>query len=592
MQTNSKSIIITGIATLAIGLFLGWVFFGGAENQHETEHSHTTEVNDETIWTCSMHPQIRQQEPGDCPICGMDLIPLEAEQGEIDPMAISMSPTAMQLANVSTAVVGTMQPVKTIRLNGKVQEDERLVLSQTSHFPGRIERLAVTFTGEYVRKGQPVAYSYSPELVTAQEELFEAYQIRETQPQLYNAARNKLLNWKLTESQINGIVESGSVTREFPILADKSGYVTEKSVNPGDHVQEGTVLFEIANLSKVWVLLDVYESDMPWIKKGNDVSFTIGALPGEAFDGKIAYIDPVIDPNTRVAKARVEVNNKDLKLKPEMFVSGTVEAQLPMENNAVVIPKSAVMWTGKRSVVYIKSTNERGVSFTMREVKLGPALGESYIIESGLEEGEAIAVHGTFSIDAAAQLAGKPSMMNPEGSPTISGHNHGTTTQSSASAPSEQTKQIAINNEAKEAIKPLVLEYIALKNALVDDDITAAKTSAKAFRDNLSTISLSLFTGESHNVWMKYNSRIAQSIKQVADAENIAEVRSNFLALSEAMIGLVETFRPIAENLYIQHCPMANSDKGADWLSLSKEIRNPYFGEAMLTCGEVTKEIK
>src|SRR5690606_19647124 len=133
----------------------------------------------------------------------------------------------------------------------------------------------------------------------------------------------------------------------------------------------------------------------------------------------------VIDPVTRVASARVEVNNKGLKLKPEMFVSGTVEAQLPMETDAVVIPKSAVMWTGERAVVYIKSTNETGVSFTMREVVLGPALGESFIIENGLEEGEEIAVHGTFSIDAAAQLAGKPSMMNPDGSPSLNSHNHG-----------------------------------------------------------------------------------------------------------------------------------------------------------------------
>ena len=585
MKTNLKSIIIA-VILLAMGIFLGWAFFGSSQTQPTVAHEHVAGADTETIWTCSMHPQIRQHAPGDCPICGMDLVQLETEQADIDPMAISMSPTAMQLANVSTAIVGTMAPIKTIRLNGKVQEDERLVLSQTSHIPGRIERLAVTFTGEYVQKGHPVAYSYSPELVTAQEELFKAYQIRETQPQLYNAARHKLLNWKLTENQVNSIVASGNVTREFPILADRSGYVTEKSVNLGDHVHEGTVLFKIANLSKVWILFDVYESDMSWIRKGNNVSFTVEALPGEKFEGKIAYIDPVIDPNTRVAKARVEISNKDLKLKPEMFASGIVEAQLPVESDAVVIPKSAVMWTGKRSVVYIKSTNEKGVSFTMREVILGPGLGESYIIENGLSEGEEIAIHGTFSIDAAAQLAGKPSMMNPEGNHATSGHNH------DISAPSEQIEPIALSDGAKAAIKPLVQEYLALKNALVNDDLEAAKKAVEAFHDKLSTTDMSLFTGDTQDMWMKYNNRIEQPIKQATNATNIAAVRDNFLALSNAMISLVETFHPTEESLYIQHCPMANSDKGAHWLSRSQEIKNPYYGAAMLTCGEVIKEIK
>lgn len=425
MNTISKTkIIFIAAGTLIVGLLLGWLIFGG-NNEDEQAAQLLEEVAEETTWTCSMHPQIRQPDPGDCPICGMDLIPLEDEEGEVDPMAVSMSPTAMQLANVTTDVVGKMMPVKSLRLNGKVQEDERLLFSQTSHIPGRIEQLMVNFTGDYVSKGQTIAYIYSPELVTAQEELFEAYRMRDSQPRLYQAARGKLKNWKLTDQQIDRIIESENLNENFPVLADASGYVTEKMVNVGDYVQRGAPIYKIANLSQVWVLFDVYESDMPWVNKGDNVTFTVSSLPGEEFEGTISYIDPVIDPQTRVANARVEVNNRGLLLKPEMFASGTVEAQLPGKANSLTIPKSAVMWTGERSVVYVKSVTDAGVSFVMREVKLGPSLGDAFVVQEGLMEGEEIAVHGTFSIDAAAQLAGKPSMMNTEGGAMPTGHNHG-----------------------------------------------------------------------------------------------------------------------------------------------------------------------
>lgn len=416
MIAIDKKTILIATATLFIGLLAGWMIFGGTKSKAQSDHEHVEkEKNGATIWTCSMHPQIRQNEPGDCPICGMDLIPLEDDQNaDIDPNAISMSSTAMQLANVRTAFVGKMNPVKQLRLNGKVQVDERLVYSQSSHIPGRIEKLLVNFTGEFVRKGQTIAYIYSPDLVTAQEELLEAQKIAGTQPQLFMAAKEKLKNWKLTDKQIEAILQADITTDEFPVIADISGYIISKKINLGDYVRKGETMYEIADLSKVWVLFDVYESDISWIKKGNKVTFTIASLPGESFKSRITFIDPVINPKTRVAKARVQYNNANGKLKPEMFASGLVQAKLAHKSNALVVPKTAVMWTGKRSVVYKKIDSGQSVNFVMREVTLGPALGDSYVVEAGLMEGEEIAVNGTFSIDAAAQLAGKPSMMNPE----------------------------------------------------------------------------------------------------------------------------------------------------------------------------------
>lgn len=545
-----------------------------------------------------MHPQIRKNEPGDCPICGMDLIPLENDQdSEVDPMAISMSPTAMQLANVSTALVGKMKPVKQVQLNGKVQVDERLVYSQSSHIPGRIEKLMVNFTGEFVNKGQTIASVYSPELVMAQEELFEAQKMIENQPQLFNAAKEKLKNWKLSDNQIEEILKNGKIQEEFPIQADVSGYVIKKIINLGDYVRKGQTLYEIANLSKVWVLFDVYESDMTWIKKGDNIKFTVSSLPGESFEAYITYLDPVINPKTRVAKARIEYNNTTEKLKPEMFVSGVVEAKLTNKSNSLVVPKTAVMWTGKRSVVYVKNTNAKGVSFIMRDVTLGTVLGDSYIIKEGLEEGEEIAINGTFSIDAAAQLVGKPSMMNPEGGVAMTGHNHGETKMEDGKASAKQkdvkpSKPISIGKEAKKALQPVYVDYLKFKDLLAADNVEGAKKVAVSMQDNLAKINMSIFTGESHTVWMKFSSNLKNTLQHVPHLSSIEEVREKFRQISITMIEMTNTFNPFDKTLYIQYCPMADNDKGADWLSLEKEIKNPYFGKSMLKCGEVKKEIK
>jgi Cu(I)/Ag(I) efflux system membrane fusion protein len=363
-----------------------------------------------------MHPQIRMAEPGKCPICGMDLIPLvQSNTTPLDSDAIYMNKDAAELANVLTTIVTKQKPVKEVRLYGKVQADERLFQSQTSHVPGRIERLNINFTGETVVKGQILAEIYSPELITAQQELLETAKTKQLQPELYEASKEKLHQWKLTDNQIAKIENSGIIQNNFEVLSNTTGTVTARRVNTGDHVSEGTVLFDIADLSKVWIMFDAYESDLQFLHVGEKLSFNLQALPGTAFSGSIIFIDPVIDPVTRVAKVRVETGNQSGKLKPEMFATGIVSSSLTEYSEDVIIPKSAVLWTGKRSIVYVKQSGAEEPVFKMREVELGPMLGESYVITRGLSEGEEIVTSGTFSVDAAAQLEGKPSMMNPAG---------------------------------------------------------------------------------------------------------------------------------------------------------------------------------
>ncbi|MCK9423591.1 MAG: efflux RND transporter periplasmic adaptor subunit [Bacteroidales bacterium] len=396
------------------GLFIGWLFFHTSRKVEE-KHELTVQDGKTTIWTCAMHPQIRRDAAGKCPICGMDLIPLNQNVADVDPNAIHLTKEAAQLANVLTSVVTRQQPVKEVRLYGKIQADERLLQSQVAQIPGRIEKLLVNFTGETVKKGQTLALIYSPELVTAQQELLEAAKTKQTEPEIYEAAKEKLRLWKLTETQITAIENSASVQTKFDVVSTMSGIVTSRRVNNGDYVSQGTVLYDLVDLSTLWVMFDAYESDLPFLKTGDNLDFTVQAIPGETYSGKIIFIDPVVDPVTRVSKVRVEINNRSGKLKPEMFATGIVQANLTEFKDKLVIPRSAVLWTGKRSIVYVKQPGTNEPVFKIREIGLGPMLGSSYIVTDGLAEGEEIVTQGTFSVDAAAQLEGKPSMMNPIG---------------------------------------------------------------------------------------------------------------------------------------------------------------------------------
>ncbi len=341
---------------IAAGIFLGWLFFhnsGSTVKSTEPEvHEHSEAEH--TIWTCSMHPQIRKDEPGDCPICGMDLIPLQNSNAEIDEQAIEMSESAIKLAEVQTTIVSKGAASKDLQLYGKIQVDERLKQSQTAHVPGRIEKLMINVTGEQVSKGQRIATIYSPELITAQKELIESLSLKDKYPALVEAAREKLRNWKLSDEQIDNMEKSGNVTTTFDIFANTSGIVVTKNVNEGDYISKGAVLFDVTDLSRVWGVFDAYESDLPWISINQKVDFTTQAIPGKTFSGKTTFIDPVIDPTKRIAGVRIELNNSDHQLKPEMFINGTIHSTLKGGGEQLSVPQSAVLWTGIRSIVYVK----------------------------------------------------------------------------------------------------------------------------------------------------------------------------------------------------------------------------------------------
>ena len=298
----------------------GYLIFGGNSNADVTkDHNHSE------MWTCSMHPQILQPEQGDCPICGMDLIPVESADNGLAIDQFKMTKNAMALANIKTTTIGSgISGDNTLILSGTIEENEKAVATQASYFDGRIEKLFVNFEGEEVRSAQKLATIYSPELVSAQQELTTAASLKESQPALYKAVRNKLKLWKLSENQIEQIEKSGQIRENFPLYANVSGTVTEIMVKAGDYVNQGSPLFKIANLNTVWAIFDVYENQVSLLKEGQKIDIVTNAYPDKKFDAKISFIDPILNSATRTIKVRAVLQNPTGQLKPGMFVTGSL----------------------------------------------------------------------------------------------------------------------------------------------------------------------------------------------------------------------------------------------------------------------------
>ncbi|MBT0810767.1 efflux RND transporter periplasmic adaptor subunit [Litoribacter ruber] len=561
---NRKQILIIALGCLFFGAIIGWSL-SPSGNDHEG-HAHSGDAVSE--YTCSMHPQIRQEGPGQCPLCGMDLTPVASRNGGAsDPMVFEMTPEAVALANVAVVRVTEGGTAQQVRLSGKIQPDEQQVNSIAADFSGRIDKLYVSFTGQEVKRGERLASVYSPDLINAQKELLEASRMKERQPMLYEAAREKLRLWRVSDKQIEEIEAQGEVNSTFEIYANASGYVTARNIAVGDFISRGTVLFEIVDLSRVWVMLDAYESDLGWLSKGNQLTFTVNAIPGKEFKGTVNYIDPIINPETRTVSVRAEVSNPGQQLKPEMFVNATVHGgQQAQGESTLMIPRSSVLWTGKRSVVYVQRGTADAPAFEMVEVQLGSRVGDQYQVLSGVSSGDKIVSNGVFAIDAAAQLSGNYSMM---GRP--------------------EAKTLEVPDAFRKQIGALVNSYLELKDALVETEPDAAAKSSLRVTQALGAVDMKLLDEKAHNIYMPLHKSMQTSSQSIAERNDVELQREAFEILSEHLIETVEYFGIEQDKLYKQFCPMAFDDQGAFWLSAESEIKNPYYGDMMLSCGEVKK---
>ena len=631
INLSKRDYKIIGI-TLFSGLFFGWLFFHGSGNKTATGQA-TEELTrgKKTIWTCSMHPQIRMDHPGKCPICGMDLIPLQENTGSetnISPDEIQMTEAAIKIADIQTMVAQKAYPDKEVYLLGKVKPDERNISELTARFGGRIEKLYVNFTGQNVSKGEKLATIYSPAMVTAQKELLETQAYKQSNPDFYKAARNKLKLWDLTDEQIDNIEQKGEALSYFDILSPITGTVTMRNVSLGDYVKEGSALFQVIDLSRIWVMFEAYESDLPWINSGDRVKFTVQSLPGRNFNGRVSFIDPLIDPKTRIARVRVEVQNPVQILKPEMFANGIVTSTIAGDKKYLIIPRTSILWTGKRAVVYVKVPYRDQPTFKYRQIVLGPSAGDFYVVKEGLSEGEEIAVNGVFKIDAAAQLAGKPSMMNPpfanvsggepEGGRVSMEHNHADMSSSHTitendehdsgeqsqgdqihqntmdsndmtsrnDVMSKESEKPEIDSKFKEQLTTVYEVYLPMKNAFVESDPHKVAQIAEKVSSALNEVDMELLKGQTHMDWMNQLKKLKENLGKMEQSHDIKIQREAFAAFNLAFYRVVKDFGLEGITAYYQYCPMAIGMKGAYWFSEIKEINNPYFGDAMLHCGE------
>ena len=574
------------LVTLLIGLLIGWLIFNNS-GKSGTKFEEDAIVRSEQMWTCSMHPQIMQPEQGDCPICGMDLIPSASTEDGLTPDQFRMSENAMALANIQTSVVGNVKgdSDNSVTLSGKIAVNKEAIAVQASYFDGRIERLNVNYAGQEIRKGQLLATIYSPELVAAQQELLTAASLKESQPELYQAVRNKLKLWKLSDSQINSIESSGKVRENFPVYATVSGTVSEVMSAEGNYVKQGQPLAKLSNLNTVWAEFDAYENQLSQLKKGQEIKIRTNAYPNRSFDGKITFIDPVLNNSTRTVTIRATLSNTEKLFKPGMFVSGKVETQGKADTDEMIlIPSSAVLWTGERSLVYVKASSNE-----MREVGLGMKKGGEIEVTSGLHAGEEIVTNGTFTVDAAAQLQGKKSMMNRSGGRTMTRHDgHTDMSGDKENDQAEALMKMELPDAFQSEFEGVIPVYLKLKDALVASD----SGLSAGYANELFTILNRLDASDLGSVEQSHLKKTKDMLESISKSNDLTRQRADFVILNENMVALASNLSAVENTLYVQLCPMANDNKGAVWLSTEQEIRNPYYGDAMLKCGTVKSVIE
>jgi Cu(I)/Ag(I) efflux system membrane fusion protein len=569
-------IIVTGVLAFWAGHFIG--------NSHpkQNEENHSEQQHKAEVYTCSMHPQIKLPHPGQCPICAMDLIPLASNQDATHDglPTIKLSQYAQKLAQVQTFKVQSSQDLNFNENSnqnwvGEVIWNESALKNETALFGGRIERLKVNYEGQGVKPGEVIAEIWSPELFALAEEWRQAQQSQNEI--LQNAVSQKLHLLGLEASDFKDLVQNQS--ERFVVKARQGGVVTHLNVRVGQYIKTGDELFKLASPKDLWVRLNVFEKDLPFINLGQIINLSIQNYTEKEIKAKVEYISPDLDPVRRTLEVRLSLNNPKGLFKPGMLVrAGAVTSK---RSAKLVIPESAPLLTGKRALVYIEDSP--GV-YSAREVQLGSLHQGYYDVIAGLQEGERVVSRGAFKIDASMQLQGHPSMMYPQG--TIAGgtHNHGQTQPPQLESPEPKNELVHVVSDPK-VDKWLTQSYdlyIDLQRELAGDHIQKSIAAFKLLSQQLQKAPVSKNTELSQRI-----KKLNAEFLKMNQVDKIEEIRSVLSLISDLMIDLIKFYKPeLRQNAVVYFCPMANNDKGANWLQVGGEVNNPYYGAMMLRCGE------
>lgn len=608
------------IVILGLAQRVGWISAGGP--------AASAPGGTEQIYTCPMHPEIRQPQPGRCPICGMELV-VAAAGGSADKFAVHIDPVARRLAHITTATAKREPVESTIRAVGAIAFDESRLATIAAYVDARIERLVADYTGVKVRKGDELVVLYSPELYGAQIEFLEAKKgyaesaelsprLRETQHSLVQGAKQKLVELGMTEEQVALLEKEGEASLRIKIHAPIGGTVTEKLAVEGQYIKKGEMIYKIADLSMVWLMLEMFPEDAARIRYGQTVQLEVQSLPGETFEGRVAFIDPMVDAQTRTVGVRVEIRNEHGKLRPGDYATAKIAvpigpggevydptlagkwisprhpqiiqeepgvcpicgielvptsefgyAKKPVQRPpALVIPRDAVLVVGDNSAVYVETEPGR---FELRPVTLGPIAGNKVVVLKGVRKGEKVARSGNFLIDSQMQLAGNPSLISMDRYEFPTGP-----------LDLEEAEPQMLTDDAGRKLEALYQAYLAVQKTLAADKQVSEEQAGQLHQSATALTE----EAELHEDLQEHVGTIATNAEHLHH-QSLDESRKSFKTISHAILRLAARVRAADAEQVLFHiyCPMVKGG-GGDWLQDNDRVNNPYWGSKMLRCGE------
>lgn len=566
---------------------------GGDNNATHTHQTLAEQVNAEATvneYTCSMHPSVRSNDPNDkCPICGMDLIPVVTSQSASRTThsgagSLDLSERSQALADIETEPARYRQLMKDMNAVGVVAWNERSIRTLSAWTNGRIVKLYVNAVGDKVERGQAVAQLYSPELFIAQKEYVDAVKnveklqasgnLLRSAEQMSAAAAHRLALLGVPEAHIKTLAREQKVAAQIDIQSPVTGVVTATFVREGQYVTTGSPIASVVDPKTMWVLLEVFQAELQWLSTGQQVELQLVNRPHK-LTGTIIEILPELSAQ-QIAQVRVEVEGAELSLRPGSFINGRFAVAT---NEVLTIPRSAILFTGQRSLVYVADPHQAGV-FHQRQVVLGERINQYYIVHSGLEAGERVVSKGSFRIDSELQLQGENSMMSHEPSMADEGHDMTAHNMSDVNQQTHNPTETVMLDHQAANIFPA---YFAMWSALQGDQLAQWQQAAEhyvaavkqvSWPESLVAIEQELLTGSEH----------------IHHVTSLAQARDQFYYQSQAMITLARM--GVHEGkVFRAHCPMARNNVGAYWLQPNDELLNPYFGASMLRCGSIEEAI-
>lgn len=557
----------------------------------DANHDHAT-TQEESSYTCSMHPQVVANAPGACPICGMDLV--SVEKGDVNTAEIMLSERQMKLGNITTLPISQGEMGNNTILTGRITENEEQAEIISSRVEGRIEQLYIKETGQRISKGQPLYKIYSEPLLILQREFLLALeqdeQLGEQKPRFgsfLESAREKLLLYGMTEGQVNQLAAAKKMDPKITFLSPVSGIISEITASEGEYLPEGGRLYKIDRLDKVWVEAELYPGEAKLVNAGDKVKVVVAGFEDDPVTGKVIFISPEFNNNSQILSLRVEITNPDYQFLPGMQANVILETY---QKKVIAIPTDAVVRSGDGAHVWVKSGEG---TFKPKMVETGLVNFDRIEITKGLKEKDTVVVTGAYLLYSEYELK--------KGGNLMSGHNHGGMEMGEPSMDSKgqgadhlghnmENNQAAmeVDSQFQKQIAHVFDQYLHLKDALVASDADNAKAASEEMSKAVAATDMRLVEA-AHDLWMDQLGVISQALKHIQSAENIEGKRIAFAPLSEALFKILKRFGGSELTAYYQYCPMVSANKGAYWLSRNEQISNPYFGEQMLSCGE-TKE--